>query len=218
VLVLRRRVALTAVAAFAALVALTACSAPASDLRTDGAAIVATDPAANPEGVAEAASSAPETSAADSDTAGAVDESAPEDEPSAPADLEPEAEVVEGETVTVERVVDGDTVYTSNGAKIRLIGYDTPEHGECGFDEAKQLVTELVLGKTVTLVNPSSVLDQDKYDRWLRYVNFDGQDLGTAVLTAGMAHARYDGLDGYDEHPLQDSYRSIDAATADICG
>jgi len=215
VLVLRRRVALTAVTAFAALVALTACSPPASDLRADGGAIVATEPAANPEGVAEAASSAPETSAADSDTAGAVDESAPAEEPPTPPDLEPE--VVEGQTVTVERVVDGDTVYTSNGAKIRLIGYDTPEHGECGFDEAKQLVTELVLGKTVTLVNPSSVLDQDKYDRWLRYVNFDGQDLGTAVLTAGMAHARYDGLDGYDSHSLQDSYRSIDAATAHIC-
>lgn len=43
-------------------------------------------------------------------------------------------------------------------------------------------------------------------------------DLGAAVLEAGLGDARYDGLDGYDQHPLQDAYRSIDAVTATLCG
>jgi len=122
-----------------------------------------------------------------------------------------------GTTVTITRVVDGDTVYTSDGGKVRVIGYDTPEHDECGFDEAKALVTDVLLNKSATLVNPSSVDDEDRYGRWLRYVEFDGKDLGTEVLTAGLGHARYDGLDGYDNHPRQDAYRSIDAETAHLC-
>lgn len=128
-----------------------------------------------------------------------------------------------GETVTVVRVVDGDTVHTSDGGKIRLIGYDTPERGqdgepnECGFDEATRFVEDLVDGRTVTLVNPDSVDDEDRYGRWLRYVYVDGQDLGAVVLSAGLAHARYDGLDGYDSHPNQDEYRDIDAQTPHLC-
>ena len=111
--------------------------------------------------------------------------------------------------VTVVHVVDGDTVYTSDGGKIRLIGYDTPETGECGFDDAKAFVASLVLDQRVEVVNPGEVDDADKYDRDLRYIRVGGEDLGTAVLEAGLANARYDGLDGYDRHPLQDEYRAI---------
>ncbi|WP_297080754.1 thermonuclease family protein [uncultured Demequina sp.] len=120
-------------------------------------------------------------------------------------------------TVTVTHVVDGDTVYTSDGGKIRLIGYDTPETGECGFGEAKAFVADLVLDKQVELVNPASVDDVDKYDRLLRYITVGGTDLGTAVLKAGLANARYDSLDGYDRHPQQDRYRAISKNTEHVC-
>lgn len=113
------------------------------------------------------------------------------------------------QSVTVVHVVDGDTVHASDGSKVRLIGYDTPEVGECGFDEAKALVADLVLDARVDLVNPPQVEDADKYDRVLRYIRVEGVDLGVAVLEAGLANARYDGLDGYDAHPLQDQYREI---------
>jgi len=119
--------------------------------------------------------------------------------------------------VTVTHVVDGDTVYTSDGGKIRLIGYDTPERGECGFDDAKAFVANLVLNKAVELVNPAGVDDADKYDRLLRYVTVGGKDLGTAVLQAGLANARYDSLDGYDRHPKQDDYRAISTRTEHVC-
>lgn len=224
----RRRAALTAVIALAALAALTACSLPASDLSTNGAEINATDPAANPEGIAKEASAAPLPPAAPTDEPGGdaevTEPSAPIEATEATKTSEPALDLGEAQTVTIGRVVDGDTVYTTDGAKIRLIGYDTPERGddgepnECGYDQATALVTKLVNGRTVTLFNPASVGDEDRYGRWLRYVSIDGQDLGAAVLEAGMAQARYDGLDGYDEHPLQDTYRAIDAQTANICG
>jgi endonuclease YncB( thermonuclease family) len=36
----------------------------------------------------------------------------------------------------VTRVVDGDTVDVANGQRVRLIGIDTPESGQCGAAEA----------------------------------------------------------------------------------
>ena len=32
--------------------------------------------------------------------------------------------------------VDGDTVKLQTGRSVRLLGYDTPEVGQCGYDEA----------------------------------------------------------------------------------
>ncbi|WP_430867186.1 thermonuclease family protein [Demequina aurantiaca] len=205
--VLRRRSGLTAVAIVAMVAALTACTVPASDVGTNGVPLNPNGAVANSDGLSEAPA----------DPADSTDPSGPADSEKSTETMEPAPDLGQGETVTITRVVDGDTVYTSNGGKVRLLGYDTPEHGECGFDEAKKLVTELVDGRSVTLFNPANVDDEDHYGRWLRYVEFEGQDLGTAVLNAGMAQARYDGLDGYDTHPLQDSYRSIDAATRHIC-
>lgn len=249
----RQRWITPVMAAVAAAAVLAGCSSSASGPFETDAAVFATDPAANPEGVAEAesppaevasdaldgddsvdgsdagsqeaappesAAEPPESAAEPTDDPAAeptddpVDESAPASMPTETAD----AVVPAGDSVTVVHVVDGDTVYTSDGGKIRLIGYDTPEKGECGFDDAKAYVAKLVLDKTVTLVNPAGVDDADRYDRWLRYVYVDGQDLGASVLGAGLAHARYDGLDGYDAHPNQNEYRRIDDETPHMCG
>ena len=46
--------------------------------------------------------------------------------------------------VDVIRVIDGDTVVISNNQRVRLIGIDTPEKGQCGFDEAKQALEKLL--------------------------------------------------------------------------
>ena len=37
-----------------------------------------------------------------------------------------------GNAVTITKVVDGDTVDISTGERVRILGYDTPERGECG--------------------------------------------------------------------------------------
>jgi micrococcal nuclease len=80
------------------------------------------------------------------------------------------------ESAIVARVIDGDTIVLDNGERVRLIGVDSPEMGERGADEgaqpgaieAKQFVSELVLGQTVWL--ESEGRDRDRFERLRRYV------------------------------------------------
>lgn len=124
-------------------------------------------------------------------------------------------------THTVSRVIDGDTVEMADGSKVRLAGIDTPERGECGFDEARLALEALVLEKRVALT-PSGQEDTDKYGRLIRYVDFEkgkgfSDDAGFLLIEKGLAKARYDSRDGYGEHKRQDIYVFTDAAVEDKC-
>jgi endonuclease YncB( thermonuclease family) len=117
----------------------------------------------------------------------------------------------------VSHVIDGDTVEIRSGEHVRLIGIDTPERDACGYVRAAQALRRLVEGKEVELVDPDSVVDQDRYDRLLRYVDVGGRDAGYLQVSTGLARARYDSLDGYDPHPRQKRYRAADRAAPDVC-
>jgi len=84
----------------------------------------------------------------------------------------------------VYAVIDGDTILTSVG-KVRLLGIDAPEMGECGADEATERLADLVEGKNVTLVFDRLQSDRDKYGRLLRYVHLGSDDIGAILLTEG---------------------------------
>lgn len=123
----------------------------------------------------------------------------------------------------VTRVVDGDTVEVSRDGvveRVRLLGIDTPERGECGYDEATALVGDLVAGRAVTLVVGSSD-DRDRYDRLLRFVEVDVDgtvvDVGLRQLEAGLAAEVYDSRTGYPRHDREDAYVAADEATPDVC-
>jgi endonuclease YncB( thermonuclease family) len=117
----------------------------------------------------------------------------------------------------VVRWVDGDTVVTTRGT-VRLIGFDTPERGRCGFTAATNSARRLApVGSVVRLGNPRSVRDQDRYGRKLRYVMRGTRDIGAAQIRRG-AWARYDGRDGYQWHRKQAQYRRIDARVRNYCG
>jgi endonuclease YncB( thermonuclease family) len=120
-----------------------------------------------------------------------------------------------GETGRVARVVDGDTVDVAGLGTVRLVGIDTPERGECGFEAASVALEQLVLGRSVRLV-PGAQDDRDRYDRLLRYVDQDGEDAGLALLEAGLAIARYDSRDGYGAHPRERRYVAADRAAPDV--
>jgi endonuclease YncB( thermonuclease family) len=112
-------------------------------------------------------------------------------------------------------VVDGDTVYVSTGDKIRLIGIDTPERGECGYQEATDRLAQLVDGRTIAL-EAGARDDVDKYGRLLRYVIVDGVDAGGILISEGLAKPRYNSTDGYGAHPREAEY-AAEARPSPMC-
>jgi len=120
-----------------------------------------------------------------------------------------------GSAARVVRWVDGDTVETTRGV-VRLIGIDTPESGRCGYREATRNAQDIApTGSRVSLGNPASVIDRDKYGRKLRYVaTLTGRDLGLAQIRDG-ARARYDSRDGYQWHRREAAYHRADTGHQD---
>src|SRR3954452_24907712 len=85
----------------------------------------------------------------------------------------------------VTLVVDGDTFWVDinrHFESVRIAGIDTPERGECGFNEATHRLTEILhTGDTVTLT-ASSANDHDKYNRLIRSVEVNGGgDVGVSM-------------------------------------
>ena len=111
-------------------------------------------------------------------------------------------------------VIDGDTIDVEGVGRVRLVGVDTPEIGDCGYGEARAQLAALVLGESVVLV-PGGVDDRDRYDRLLRYVDVDGMDAGLLLIEEGLAVSRYDSRDGYGEHTREQEYVQADAGAAD---
>lgn len=73
---------------------------------------------------------------------------------------------------SVDRVIDGDTLDVRVGSdviRIRLIGVDTPEIGEPGYQRAKQYVLDLLPKNSIVYLE-SDYNDSDIYGRLLRYV------------------------------------------------
>jgi micrococcal nuclease len=94
---------------------------------------------------------------------------------------------------TVSYVVDGDTLQvrlvTGARERVRLIGIDTPEVGECGARDATASARRLAHGRKVVLVTDSTQDRRDRYGRLLAYAWIDGKaDLGFQQLARG--HAR----------------------------
>ncbi len=84
----------------------------------------------------------------------------------------------------VTEVIDGDTI-KSNSESIRLIGIDTPEKGEVGYQEAKEVLTNLVLGKTVVAKPGKDTYD--KYGRTLSYIYSDDIFVNNYMIEQGWA-------------------------------
>ncbi len=113
------------------------------------------------------------------------------------------------ELTTFIGVIDGDTIDTEAG-RVRIIGIDTPERGECGYQDAAGIIRSVLLpGDPVVLEFPPGQNATDRYDRLIRYVTTQsGEDIGTLQIESGNAVARYDSTDGYPRHPREDAYHS----------
>jgi micrococcal nuclease len=119
-------------------------------------------------------------------------------------------------TAVVDHWSDGDTVVTDLG-KVRLIGINAPDVGECGYGKATKLAEKIApAGSAITLTDPDSVSDTDDYGRLLRYVSVDGVDVGLRQIKKG-SQAKFDSTDGHDSHPKQKRYRKQDIKHRDYC-
>lgn len=94
-------------------------------------------------------------------------------------------------------VVDGDTIkinYGGTTTSVRLIGVNTPETVdprttvECFGKEASSYLTSLLSGKRVTIEADPTQTDRDKYNRLLRYVYLDGEDVGYQIIANGYGY------------------------------
>ncbi len=100
--------------------------------------------------------------------------------PVSPAD----ARMLEGRVVGVR---DGDTIELLDAARerhvIRLAHIDTPEKAQPYGGKAKQFVSSLVYGKTVTI----EVTDRDRYGRLVGVVYLEGANVNLRIVENGYA-------------------------------
>jgi micrococcal nuclease len=102
-------------------------------------------------------------------------------------------------TVSVIEVVDGDTIkikFSDNTTnKVRLIGIDTPEivdprkPVQCFGKEASAYLKSLINGNTVVLTTDKIGDKIDKYDRLLRYVTLNNENINLKMIKDGYAYA-----------------------------
>ena len=93
--------------------------------------------------------------------------------------------VYASEEALVVDVIDGDTVETEDGTRIRLLGVNTPEVNEDYYIVAKDALKKLVLNKTVMLVE--DIQDKDKYGRDLRYMYIGEVFVNSYLIENGYA-------------------------------
>lgn len=85
---------------------------------------------------------------------------------------------------TVSEIIDGDTFKVKNGWEwkekgkkgdtVRPTGYNTPEKGEPGYEQAKQKLTNLILDKTVDIRSSKTV---DEWGRLVADAYYNGKNL-----------------------------------------
>lgn len=108
--------------------------------------------------------------------------------------LAPEASVRptgDAEPVEVLDVSDGDSFVVKradgNEARVRLLGVNAPEQGECLADDGRQALAELLDADEVVLER--DVSDRDRFGRLLRYAFADGMFVNEELVARGLALA-----------------------------
>lgn len=89
--------------------------------------------------------------------------------------------------VSVERVIDGDTIELENNIKIRLKGINVPERGMPGYKIATNFLENNLQNKQIYLENTGI----DRYGRYLGYLFTNNQNINQKILENGLGHLYY---------------------------
>lgn len=93
-------------------------------------------------------------------------------------------------TYRVTYVIDGDTLVATDGTteeRVRLLGVDAPERGECFFEESRARLMSLTQNADVILTADALNDNRDEYDRLLRYVYSDDILVNELLIKEGVA-------------------------------
>lgn len=90
--------------------------------------------------------------------------------------------------VKVVGVIDGDTVVLENKTRLRLRHIDAPELGNCGGNEAKNLLTALVNNKKIII--KEQIPDQN--GRAMAFIYIDKTFVNLEMLKSGLARYHSD--------------------------
>ena len=122
---------------------------------------------------------------------------------------------VDAEVVTVQDVVDGDTIRLSNGRSVRYIGINTPERGQPFYEDASQINEQLLAsGQQVRIERDVESLD--KYGRILAYVWVGDTLANLEIVRQGYANTftvppnvRYQDILGQAEQEAKAAKRGL---------
>lgn len=84
--------------------------------------------------------------------------------------------------IKVKRVIDGDTVVSSSGERIRLAYEDAPEISQFYGKESKMYLSGLILNKTVLVKRKG----KGKYKRTIGIIYLNGLNVNEQMIKAGM--------------------------------
>ena len=83
--------------------------------------------------------------------------------------------------------IDGDTIAVK-GERVRLVQINTPEIGECYYEEAKSFTRGAIdSGLPIRLEADNKLDNRDQYGRALRYVVVGGKNLNLELVRQGYA-------------------------------
>lgn len=101
--------------------------------------------------------------------------------------LEPTGKITDSELIKREikiiRVIDGDTI-ESNIGNVRLLGVNSPEKNKYFYEESKNYLKKFE-NKSVILIFDKEI--QDKYDRYLGYLEYENSLINLNLLEQGYA-------------------------------
>lgn len=113
-------------------------------------------------------------------------------------------------TVTVERVIDGDTIVFRDGSKARLLSINTPEitkgKNEPFGQEAQEFLAQLVEGKEIQIKSDYRAGETDKYGRLLVHAFIGGKSVQYMLIAEGLAKVAYI----YDDYEYTDLYKDAE--------
>jgi micrococcal nuclease len=101
---------------------------------------------------------------------------------------------LENKSAEVSYVVDGDTVRLRGGEYVRLIGINSPElksedeQEKCFAYKAKEQLLNLLKGKEIRLEADNTQADRDRYNRLLRYIFVDNENINLEMIKLGYAY------------------------------